>query len=224
MVYGQLLRLPRDYLIPSPALLLTDQRTTLRATFRARHPVLRHRLSNHPVFIVPHLSTSSHVFVWRTSIRPSLESPYGGYFKVLDHSSNDLTLGINNRFDVVAYEGENPTLFDTSLSLTPEHRLFIFQKRSRRITFTINVVSFMSDSQAPAYSKLKKRPLSNRTRLTEIPSPTLHAASTVRGFTSRISCGPPIKGSAVPTLYGERSVGPPCITQGVHELKKKYSE
>lgn len=121
MVYGTSLRLPGEFFTPSPAPDLSppDYVEQLRLQCQRLRPTPARQPSNYDVFVSKDLASSSHVFVRREDIRPSLTAPYEGPFKVLERTDKTFTVTMNGRTDVVAIDRVKPAYMPNSCVSVP---------------------------------------------------------------------------------------------------------
>ena len=94
LVYGTTLRLPGELISPSPVLTPSDHSdyiTRLRS-FMAQLKATSRTPGEHQTFIHPSLSTSTHVFVRRDSVKRPLQRPYDGPYKILNRTDKYFTI------------------------------------------------------------------------------------------------------------------------------------
>lgn len=110
MVFGEPIRLPGEFLHPStkisndPVTAVTQLRTIFYNL--APKPTSRH--ANRPIFCFRDLSTCSHVFVRRDSVRKSLEPPYDGPFLVVKRHEKYFILKVKGKNDSVSIDRLKP--------------------------------------------------------------------------------------------------------------------
>ena len=112
MVYGSSLRLPGQFLDAAPPTAPMSPATLiqqLRSALSTLRPVPTSQRSNPvPVFVPMELSSASHVFIRRDSVRKSLQLPYDGPFPVLSRSEKYFTVKVNGRSDTVSIDRLKP--------------------------------------------------------------------------------------------------------------------
>ena len=117
LVYGTTLRLPGEFISPSsfsPSD-YTDYITRLRS-FMADLKATPRTISTYPSFVHPTLTTTTHVFVRRDSVKRPLQRPYDGPYKVLKRNDKFYTLDINGTHDTVSIDRLKPAYFESSSS------------------------------------------------------------------------------------------------------------
>lgn len=115
MVYGTTIRLPGEFFASTATdLSPPDYVEHLRLSCQRLRPTPARLPSTYDVFVSKDLSSSSHVFVLREDIRPSLTPPYEGPFKVLDRTEKTFTVAVNGRTDVVAIDRVKPAYIPNS--------------------------------------------------------------------------------------------------------------
>ena len=120
MVYGTTLRLPGEFINPSPTTSLPDPSTfisQLKTYFRSTKPVLP-RVTQQDSSIPPTLSTTTHVFVRHDGIRKPLQPPYNGPYPVIKRTDKHFTISINGRNDTVSVNRLKPAHIDTDSPVT----------------------------------------------------------------------------------------------------------
>ncbi|XP_071442238.1 uncharacterized protein [Hetaerina americana] len=111
LVYGASLRLPGEFLSPSPETHPEDPTsfvTQLRAHIRklSPHPASRH--GGRRTFVFQDLPTASQVFVRNDAVRGALQPPYDGPFAVLQRGEKNFLLRRGNRDVRVAIDRLKP--------------------------------------------------------------------------------------------------------------------
>jgi len=85
MVYGQVLRLPGDFLTEEEVTILPSTLVTrLKEKYNVISPVLAIHNTKMKPFISVNLKSSSHVFIRHNSVRKALQMPYDDPFKVIE--------------------------------------------------------------------------------------------------------------------------------------------
>lgn len=108
MVYGQNLRLPFDFLVPT---MITDQSeyiTKLRKQFREIGPSNASRHSSPTAFVPEQLTQCSHVFVRTDAVRASLQPPFEGPYLVVSRSEKSFTVNIKGNEKVICIDRLKP--------------------------------------------------------------------------------------------------------------------
>ena len=115
MVYGTTLRLPGEFFTPSPQppVESTDYVSQLKSRMQqlcAPPP----RSTNRRSYIDKTLSTCTHVFIRRDSVRKPLQPPYDGPYLVVKRSDKYFTVDIRGRKDTVSLDRLKPAHLDRS--------------------------------------------------------------------------------------------------------------
>ena len=117
LVYGTTLRIPGEFVSPSPDNLAADPTTYVTqlkrtmASLRATAP----RTNNHQVPFMPNdLVTCPYVFVRHDAVRAPLQAPYDRPFKVLQRTEKHFTLDMNSRHEVISVDRLKPAYVDTT--------------------------------------------------------------------------------------------------------------
>ncbi|XP_046394237.1 uncharacterized protein LOC124161959 [Ischnura elegans] len=126
VLYGQPLRLPREFLSQSRNEVIADADyvTSLRGFLSKFRPQQASRHSTHNVFVFKDLQTSSHVFLRNDRVHASLTSPYDGPFRVVNRGKKTFRISVHGREVVVSVDRlkpafvENDTVADTPSSDT----------------------------------------------------------------------------------------------------------
>ena len=113
MVYGTTLRLPGEFLTPSPPSLpdASNYISTLKTHMQTLQPSLPRPTQQH-CHIPVGLSTATHVFVRHDAVRRPLQPPYDGPYPVLKRTNKHFTLHINGRKDTVSIHRLKPAHLD----------------------------------------------------------------------------------------------------------------
>ena len=69
-------------------------------------------------FIHQHLSFTKFVFVRHDGVKSSLQPPYNGPFKVIDHDDKYFTIEIHGKQDTVSIDRLKPTYMKAELTAT----------------------------------------------------------------------------------------------------------
>ncbi|CAN7939377.1 unnamed protein product, partial [Ixodes hexagonus] len=86
---------------------LRDAMRNIRAT-----PTRQHGRSH--TYVCDELTTSTHVFVRRDTVRKPLQQPYDGPLKVLERRDNFFVLGLNGRRDTISIDRLKPAHIEPS--------------------------------------------------------------------------------------------------------------
>ena len=119
LVYGTTLRLPGEFISPSSSFSpsdYTDYITRLRSFMADLKAIPPRTVSTYPSFVHPTLTTTTHVFVRRDSVKRPLQRPYDGPYKVLKRNDKFYTLDINGTHDTVSIDRLKPAYFESSSS------------------------------------------------------------------------------------------------------------
>ena len=120
MVYGATLRLPGEFINPSPTTALPDLSsfiTHLKTHFRSTTPVSP-RPTQTNSSIPPSLLTATHVFIRHDGVRKPLQPPYDGPYPVIKRTAKYYTVLINGRNDTVSINRLKPAHMDTDTPST----------------------------------------------------------------------------------------------------------
>ena len=120
LVYGSNLRLPAEFLSPSnpPIVETSDFVQKLREILAKLSPVPTSQHCSPVPFVHPELKNCTHVFLRQDAVRKSLQPPYKGPYKVLQRTSKQFTLLINDKQLVVSIDRLKPAFIvhaDTAL-------------------------------------------------------------------------------------------------------------
>ncbi|XP_015913674.2 uncharacterized protein [Parasteatoda tepidariorum] len=118
LVYGSNIRLPSDFLHETQA--STDISTfagQLTKYFSQVRPAPPSRHGKSPIFVTKDLNTTSHVFVRTDAVRPPLQPPYEGPFKVLSRSKDYYTLSIKEKSRNISINRLKPCFIEQSADL-----------------------------------------------------------------------------------------------------------
>ena len=75
----------------------------------------------HQTFIHPSLSTSTHVFVRRDSVKRPLQRPYDGPYKILHRTDKYFTIDLQGRRDNVSIDRLKPAYFESPNPMSFPH-------------------------------------------------------------------------------------------------------
>ena len=115
MVYGTTLRLPGEFVTPTPTSSLADssdfvqQLKTRMQTIRPPLPRPTQRTSQ----LNKALSTATHVFIRHDAVRKPLQPPYNGPYPVLKRTDKFFIVDIHGRKDTVSIDRLKPAHLDT---------------------------------------------------------------------------------------------------------------
>ncbi|KAM7313780.1 uncharacterized protein ISCGN_003573 [Ixodes scapularis] len=117
LVFGTTLRLPGEFLthLSTPPPDLPSYLQDLRDLLSSLRPTLPRQQTPRKIFIHTELTTCTHVFLRRDSVRPSLTPPYDGPFKVIARDKKTFTIIINGRTDVVSIDRVKPAFMAASI-------------------------------------------------------------------------------------------------------------
>ncbi|XP_064463210.1 uncharacterized protein LOC135374130 [Ornithodoros turicata] len=115
LVFGSPLRLPGDFLDPSPKPPLAgdDFATQLRQHFQADKPALPRQPSHRKIFVHPDLANASHAFVRVDHAKPPLTPAYAGPYKILARSDKTVTVHLNGRRETISLDRVKPAHLET---------------------------------------------------------------------------------------------------------------
>ncbi|KAM7300969.1 uncharacterized protein ISCGN_016543 [Ixodes scapularis] len=125
LVYGSPLRLPGEFVIPTPdhgnAPTPHHYLDELRNFIRRLQPVPPRRPTHPKVFTSQNLTTCTHAFLRKEGIKKGLTPRYNGPYKVLTRTSKTFTLDINGREEVVAADRIKPAFMDSAGPTLPNN-------------------------------------------------------------------------------------------------------
>ena len=124
LVYGTTLRLPGELISPSPVLTPADHSdyiTRLRSFMAQLKATSPRTTGEHQTFIHPSLSTSTHVFVRRDSVKRPLQRPYDGPYKILHRTDKYFTIDLQGRRDNVSIDRLKPAYFESPNPMSFPH-------------------------------------------------------------------------------------------------------
>lgn len=114
LVYGTSLRLPGELFHPTPTESSPKQFVEeLKEHFSHIRPSPTSRHGNKTVFIHPHLSECTHVFVRHDGVRKPLQCPYDGPFQVLHRKDKTFDVNINGRRSTISMDRLKPAFLPT---------------------------------------------------------------------------------------------------------------
>ena len=94
----------------------TDYITRLRSFMADLKAIPPRTVSTYSLFVHPTLTTTTHVFVRRDSVKRPLQCPYDGPYKVLKRTDKFYTLDINGTRDTASIDRLKPAYFESSNS------------------------------------------------------------------------------------------------------------
>nr|XP_021204760.2 uncharacterized protein LOC101740309 isoform X1 [Bombyx mori] len=107
LVYGEPLRLPGEFFVPSnaiPALDITDFASRLRLQMAKLSPEPASRHGQKTFYIPKDLATAEYVFLRQDAVRRSLEAPYTGPYKVIERGNKTFKILTNERETTVSID------------------------------------------------------------------------------------------------------------------------
>ncbi|CAK9827605.1 Transposon Tf2-6 polyprotein [Anthophora retusa] len=127
LVYGQLLRLPGEFMAPSPRNDdATDFAEQLRGHFRKIGPTDGTKHGNPRVFVYKELDNCKYVFLRRDSSKTILQPPYDGPYEVVSRNSKTFTLKIDNKLRVVSINRIKPAYITSEeIAILPDQTQFL---------------------------------------------------------------------------------------------------
>ncbi|XP_064459091.1 uncharacterized protein LOC135369431 [Ornithodoros turicata] len=111
LVYGSPIRLPGDFLTPSPAEPHPSQTVyidKLHDLFRSITPVAPRMPTRRTVFVSQDLKNASHVFIRTDRAKPPLTPHYSGPYPVLSRTSKTVVVDLGGKHDTVALDRVKP--------------------------------------------------------------------------------------------------------------------
>ena len=115
MVYGTTLRLPGEFLTPSPTISLPNHSeflNKLKSYFRHIKPTSPHPHTSN-VNIPQALPTATHVFIRHDTVCKPLQPPYDGPYPVIKRTDKHYTVKINDRTDTILIDRLKPAHLDS---------------------------------------------------------------------------------------------------------------
>ncbi|XP_008486652.1 uncharacterized protein LOC103523380, partial [Diaphorina citri] len=124
LVYGTSLRLPGEYFeSPQPGIPSSEYAQKLHSIFENLRPKQTTWHGNTKSFSHPHLDKCTHVYLRLDGVKPSLQRPYTGPYKVLSRSDKTFRIDVRSRQVLVsrdrvkpAYTSDHSDLSTTQLS------------------------------------------------------------------------------------------------------------
>ncbi|KAI5731471.1 hypothetical protein M8J77_010485 [Diaphorina citri] len=124
LVYGTSLRLPGEYFeSPQPGIPSSEYAQKLHSIFENLRPKQTAWHGNTKSFSHPHLDKCTHVYLRLDGVKPSLQRPYTGPYKVLSRSDKTFRIDVRSRQVLVsrdrvkpAYTSDHSDLSTTQLS------------------------------------------------------------------------------------------------------------
>ncbi|XP_017796954.1 PREDICTED: uncharacterized protein K02A2.6-like [Habropoda laboriosa] len=175
LVYGQLLRLPGEFMAPSPrdndATNFAEQ---LRSHFREIGPTDGTQHGIPRVFVYKDLHTCKYVFLRRDSSKTILQLPYNGPYEVVNRDNKTLSLKIDNKLRLVSIDRVKPAY------ITAED-IVILPDRTQSIPFdsyTRSDTESARDSTAPPS-------VTNAQHTHTLPPVSAHHTETTVRFSTR---------------------------------------
>ena len=115
LVYGQPLRLPHDFFVPSANdQLQSGFAQNLRRHFDLIRPVPAARHNKERIFVFKELYTCSHVFVRTDAVRKALQQPYEGPNQVIKRNDKYFTIIIRGKENTVSIDRLKPCFTEAS--------------------------------------------------------------------------------------------------------------
>ena len=123
MVFGETLRLPGEFFVPSDGDVAADPAfvADLRQKIRLLRPIppVWHGGESRRSYVSQELSSATHVFVRVGPRKTPLQSPYQGPFKVLERREKYFKLDLGNRHDMVSLDRIKPAFMDATDAIEP---------------------------------------------------------------------------------------------------------
>lgn len=121
LVFGTTLRLPGQFfdVSPVPPMDVADYASRLRNAMKDVSPIPP-RQHSRPSFVSRALRDCTHVFVRHDAIRPPLQPPYDGPFRVIKRCPKHFVLLLNGREDSVSIDRIKPAFLDTDAVLADD--------------------------------------------------------------------------------------------------------
>ncbi|GBP34510.1 hypothetical protein EVAR_29907_1 [Eumeta japonica] len=153
LVYGETLRLPGEFISPSPTKMtdISDYIARLRSFVRKLQPSPASRHGECATFVYKDLATTTHVFLREDTIRSCFQPAYTGPHEVLKRGDKIFTILVNGKRTTVSIERIKPayTVDDELLNtvhtatrepksvpeLNPEHRNIKRTRSGRTVRF-----------------------------------------------------------------------------------------
>lgn len=108
LVYGEALRLPGQFFIPSEDGLEFDFLRKLRDHIAALRPVPTSNQSKERIFVFKDLDQCSHVFLRVDAVKPSLHTPYTGPYEVLKRGDKTFAIRVHDKPITVSIDRLKP--------------------------------------------------------------------------------------------------------------------
>ena len=128
MVFGETLRLPGEFFVPSDGDMAADPAfvADLRQKIRLLRPIppVWHGGESRRSYVSQELSSATHVFVRVGPRKTPLQSPYQGPFKVLERREKYFKLDLGNRHDMVSLDRIKPAFMDATYAIGPVPLVF----------------------------------------------------------------------------------------------------
>lgn len=122
LVYGTTLRLPGEFIQPSPPDPTSDPAsfvTLLKETMSQIHPTQVRKQPQRSTYLPSSLSTCTHVFVRRDAVKTPLQPPYDGPYHVLDRQPKFYTLEMRGKRDTVSVDRLKPAYLEPTPTQDP---------------------------------------------------------------------------------------------------------
>ncbi len=115
LVYGTTLRLPGEFVNPSTSTIdPSSYADSLKQTMKNLTPTPTRVNTTLPTFISKDLLSSTHVFVRRDSLRPSLTAPYDGPYPVIKRRTKQFIINRNGNRDTVSIDRLKPAFLENN--------------------------------------------------------------------------------------------------------------
>nr|XP_049707189.1 uncharacterized protein LOC126056846 [Helicoverpa armigera] len=110
LTFGQALRLPGDFISPSPAAKAMDYSFVdhLHDVITRLTPTFRPHSSNRGMFVHGDLKTCSHVLLSDDAVRKPLQQPYKGPYKVIERNEKYFTVQLPGRSSTISIDRLKP--------------------------------------------------------------------------------------------------------------------
>ncbi|CAK9832695.1 Gag-Pol polyprotein [Anthophora retusa] len=176
LVYGQLLRLPGEFMAPSPRSDdATDFAEQLRGHFRKIGPTDGTKHGIPRVFLYKELDNCKYVFLRRDSSKTILQPPYDGPYEVVSRDSKTFTLKIDSKLRVVSINRIKPAYITSEeIAILPDQTQFLPLGRHTQ-----------SDNETARDSTPSLPPVTNAQHTYTVPLVPAHNTEPTASFSTR---------------------------------------